>query len=175
MSDNQEIKYSSLLQKLHWLTLVLIIATFAFIEFRGIFPKGTENRDLMKLCHFTLGFTLLWLTIIRWFIRRQPDNSAAIQATNPPIARYAHLCFYLLLVIMPILGWLTLSAEGKPLIYFGMELPRLVSENHDLAEVFEETHELLGNLFYLLIAGHVLAALYHHFIVKDHTIKKMLP
>ncbi|GLX77967.1 cytochrome b [Thalassotalea insulae] len=175
MSDNQVIKYSGLLQKLHWLTLVLIIATFAFIEFRGIFPKGTDNRDLMKLCHFTLGFTLLLLTAIRWFIRRLPNNLAAIQTITPPIARYAHLCFYFLLITMPILGWLILSAEGKSLVYFGLELPRLITENHELAEVFEETHELLGKLFYLLITVHALAALYHHVIKKDHTLKKMLP
>ena len=54
-----------------------------------------------------------------------------------------------------------------------MELPALLAENEDLAHQLEDLHKLLANIFYFLIGFHVLAALYHHFIRKDDTLKRM--
>ncbi len=167
-------KYSSTSRLIHWFMLVLIAATFAFIEFRGIFEKGTDARDLMKLIHFTLGSIVFLLVFARFYFRIRPSNNGAI-STTPPLAKYVHLIFYGIMIIMPILGYLTLNAEDKSLIFFGLELPRLISPNESLADFFEESHEVIGTVFYVLIALHVGAALFHHFIKKDQTINKMLP
>ena len=79
------------------------------------------------------------------------------------------------MLVMPILGWLILSAAGKPIPFCGLELPPLIAENKELAKNLKEIHETIGVLGYYLIAIHVLAALYHHHIRKDNTLTRMLP
>jgi superoxide oxidase len=76
---------------------------------------------------------------------------------------------------MPLLGWLILSAEAKPIPFFGLELPALIGANKDLAKRIEEIHQTIGTLGYLLIGAHALAGLYHHYIARDNTLRRMSP
>ncbi|MGE5758408.1 MAG: cytochrome b, partial [Sideroxydans sp.] len=76
---------------------------------------------------------------------------------------------------MPITGWLLLSATGKPVPFFGLELPALIGENKDLAKTLKDIHEFVGTAGYYLIGLHAAAALYHHYIVRDNTLLRMLP
>ena len=71
------------------------------------------------------------------------------------------------------LGWLILSAEGKAIPFFGLELPALMSPNDESAELFEEIHELVATAGYALLGLHAVAAIFHHHIVKDNTLKRM--
>jgi cytochrome b561 len=91
-------------------------------------------------------------------------------------AAAGHGLLYLLLLAQPISGWIMSSAGGYPVSLFGLvDVPALVGENHDLHESLEEVHEVL---FYALAAVavlHALAALYHHFFMKDDTLRRMLP
>jgi cytochrome b561 len=73
---------------------------------------------------------------------------------------------------LPILGWLTLSAGGKAIPF---ALPALVAENKDMATWYKEVHGWLGDMFYIVIALHAGAALFHHYGVKDNTLTRMLP
>ena len=79
------------------------------------------------------------------------------------------------MISMPILGWLTLSAEGKEIVLVFVELPALLAPNDSLAELFEECHEILGTVGYFAIAIHASAALFHHYFLHDKTLSKMLP
>jgi cytochrome b561 len=76
---------------------------------------------------------------------------------------------------MPVLGWLVLSASGKPIPFFGVELPALLAQNKDLASQLKEVHETMGTIGYFLIGLHAVAALFHHYIVRDNTLVRMLP
>ena len=86
-----------------------------------------------------------------------------------------HLALYVFMIGMPIAGWLILSGEGKPVPFFGLELPALIAKNHDLAETIEHWHKEVGEWAYYLVGLHAVAALYHHYIVKDNTVLRMLP
>ena len=86
-----------------------------------------------------------------------------------------HLTLYALMVVMPILGWLMLSAAGKPIPFFGLELPALIGTDKELSKQIKEVHEWIGTAGYYLIGLHVLAALYHHHIQHDNTLTRMLP
>lgn len=171
-------RYSTISISLHWLMFVLIAAGYAFIELRELFPKGSEPRDAMKSLHFMLGLSVLLLVIPRLIIRalgatpRIVPEPAAWQHT---LAKLAHLALYVFMLVMPMLGWLLLSAAGKPIPFFGLHLPALVSENKDLAEWIKEIHETIGEIGYYLIGLHVLAALFHHFFQHDNTLTRMLP
>ncbi|MHB1092964.1 MAG: cytochrome b [Thiobacillus sp.] len=76
---------------------------------------------------------------------------------------------------MPLLGWLVLSAGGKPIPFFGLELPALIGENKALAKQLEERRETVGTLGYYLIGLHGVAALVHHYIKRDDTLIRRLP
>ncbi|HUX31865.1 MAG TPA: cytochrome b/b6 domain-containing protein, partial [Thiobacillus sp.] len=68
-----------------------------------------------------------------------------------------------------------LSAAGKPIPFFGLELPALIGENKDLGKQIKEVHEFVGTTGYFLIGLHTVAALYHHYIKHDNTLTRMLP
>jgi cytochrome b561 len=171
-------RYGGLMMSLHWLMLLLIVAVYACIELREFYPKGSDIRAGLKTWHFMLGlavFALVWLRlVVRWF------------AVSPPIVpppprwqrRLAHLselAIYAFMVLMPLLGWLTLSGESKPVPFFGVQLPPLIGENAAWAKQFENAHELIGTGGYFLIGVHALAALVHHYIQRDNTLMRMLP
>jgi len=76
---------------------------------------------------------------------------------------------------MPLLGWLTLSADAKQIPFFGLQLPPLVGENKVVADWAKEIHESGGTIGYFLIGLHAAAALYHHYFVRDNTLQRMVP
>ncbi len=85
------------------------------------------------------------------------------------------VALYALMIGMPLLGWLTLSAEGKPIPFFFVQLPALVNESKSVADWAKELHETGGTIGYFLIAMHAAAALFHHYVVGDNTLRRMLP
>lgn len=76
---------------------------------------------------------------------------------------------------MPLAGWLMLSAAGKPIPFFGLELMPLVAPDKELASLVKECHEIAGRCGYVLIGFHAASALAHHFIRRDDTLLRMLP
>ncbi len=81
---------------------------------------------------------------------------------------------YAFLIIMPILGWLTLSAGGKVIPFFGLELPALIAPDKAFASSVKEVHITIGTIGYYLIGLHAAAALYHHYFLHDDTMLRML-
>ncbi|MFM5395825.1 cytochrome b [Aeromonas veronii] len=178
MLMNSEQRYGTLNIGLHWLTLWAMIAVYALIEFRDIFPKGDPGRDLMKEWHFMLGLLIFALVFVRLALRWMSPTPRIVPEFSPlmhKLAKLAHLALYGFLILTPLFGWLLLSAAGKPIPFFGLELPALLSPSPDLKGLIKEVHETLGNIGYALIGLHTVAALYHHHILKDNTLTNMLP
>ena len=86
-----------------------------------------------------------------------------------------HGALYALMIGMPLAGWVLLSAEGEPIPFFGQHLPALVAEGKTLADTVKEIHETGGTIGYFLIGLHAAAALFHHYVVRDNTLRRMLP
>ena len=131
---NTESRYGSLTIALHWLTLLLIAGVYACIELKGNFPKGSETRELLKQWHFMLGlsvFLLVWLRLLVRLASPTPRIEPAIPAWQATLARLMHYALYLMMIGLPFAGWLILSAAGKPIPFFGLELPPLVDKNPD--------------------------------------------
>ncbi len=170
-------RYHPLLIGAHWLTLVLLIAVYALIELREFYLKGSDPRELMKTWHFMLGLAVFGLVLIRLPLRlalHAPPIMPAPPAWQRHLAAAMHLTLYALLVVLPVLGWLTLSAKGKPIPFFGLQLPALIGPDTALAGSLEDLHEVIGTLGYWLIGLHAAAALVHHYIVRDDTLQRML-
>ena len=175
---NTETRYGGLSIALHWLMLVLLIGVYACIELRTNFPKGDETRELLKQWHFMLGlavFALVWLRLLARVIAPTPRIVPAAPAWQMIPAKLMHLALYLLMICTPFAGWMILSAAGKPIPFFGMELPPLVGQNIELAKQIKGWHELAGVTGYWLIGLHALAGLLHHYVIRDNTLTRMLP
>lgn len=170
--------YGSLFIGLHWLMFVLLVVVYACIELKGLFPKGSDPREALKVWHSMLGLWVLLLVLPRLFLRLSGTTPAI--TPEPPAwqqsaARLVHLALYVFMITMPLLGWLLLSAAGKPIPFFGLQLPALIGENKELGKFIEEIHETLGEVGYYLIGLHIAAGLYHHHILHDDTLTRMLP
>ncbi|MEO8004502.1 MAG: cytochrome b [Betaproteobacteria bacterium] len=172
------VRYGRASIALHWLMLIVIAAVYACIELRVNFPKGSDLREGLKTWHFMLGLTVLLLVVVR-VVLRLADKTPPIQPAAPgwqvALSRLMLAALYALMIGMPLLGWLTLSAEGKGIPFFFVQLPALVNESKSVADWAKELHETGGTIGYFLIAMHAAAALFHHYVMRDNTLRRMLP
>ena len=173
-----QVRYGRLTISLHWLTLLVLAGVYAAIELRIMFPKGSGIREAFKTWHFMLGLLILLIMLVRLAARLM--RSAPPITPPPPIWQYRasramHAALYGLLLAMPIAGWAMLSASGAPIPFFGLELPPLVAPDKQLAAQIKAIHTQAGTIGYWLIGMHAAAALYHHHILKDDTLRRILP
>ena len=170
--------YGSTLIVLHWLMLVLIVAVYACIEIRELYPRGSAIREGLKTWHYMLGlsvFALVWLRLIARFLAPVPAIVPRPPQWQMRVAHVTEFAIYIFMFVMPLLGWLILSGENQPVPFFGLHLPALMSENKALAKQIEEIHETIGKVGYFLIGLHAAAALTHHYFYRDNTLVRMLP
>ncbi|MFC5437088.1 cytochrome b [Rhodanobacter umsongensis] len=171
-------RYGSLSIAMHWLMLLLLVGVYACINLRGLFPRGSDLREGLKTWHFMLGLTVFALVILRLAIRWLGD-APRIQPQpalwQRRLSGLMHLALYVFMIAMPLLGWLTLSAAGKTVPFFGVQLPALVGADKALADSVKELHETIGTIGYYLIGLHAAAALFHHYVARDNTLLRMLP
>ncbi|MGN6118482.1 MAG: cytochrome b [Rhodanobacter sp.] len=172
-------RYGSLSIGMHWLMLLLLVAVYACIELREFYPRGSDLRDGLKTWHFMLGLSVFALVFVRLAIRLVSGPIPPIRPAPPVwqerLAALMHLALYAFLIAMPLLGWLTLSASGKPIPFFGLQLPALVGADKALADSLKEIHETIGTIGYYLVGLHAAAALVHHYVNRDDTLRRMLP
>lgn len=161
--------------RLHWLSVLLIVVVYCTMEFRGQFAKGSDIREAMKLVHFYAGQLVLLLALLRLVLHRRYPSQVSGPAHLRWLAGGAHLALYGFMIAMPLLGWALLNLEGKSLSYLGFELPQLLAKNHDRAEWVEELHEAGALIGYGLIALHAAAALLHHYVLRDNSLRAMRP
>ena len=173
-------RYSSTSIALHWLMAVLLVATAATMELKGIYPKGSAGRDALKAVHYMLGasvFALVWLRLLARTAGTTPPITPALPVWQARVSHVVQWALYLLMVGLPVLGLLTLSASGKPVaLLWGLQLPLLpLAQSRDTASWFKEIHETGATVGYVLVGLHTAAALLHHYIQRDNTLLRMLP
>lgn len=178
VSGNPKAHYDSASIALHWLMVVLIAAVYTCIELRVNFPRGSDLREGLKSWHFMLGLSVLLLVAVRVVLRLSnatPPIQPAPARWQVILSRLMLVALYTLMMVMPLLGWLTLSAGGKPIPFFFVQLPALDNESKFVADWAKELHEIGGTIGYALIALHAAAALFHHYFVRDNTLRRILP
>lgn len=163
---------------LHWIMLLLLAAVYASIELRELFPKGSDPRENIKALHFMLGLCVLALVTLRVALRFSapaPQIEPAPSRVQQIMSKLMHAALYGFMVGMPLAGWLYLSAKGSPVPFFGLELPALMGKDLQFAARIKEWHETVGEAGYWFIGLHAAAALFHHHVIKDNTLRLMLP
>ncbi|MFT6056718.1 MAG: cytochrome b561 [Pseudohongiellaceae bacterium] len=155
-----------------------MVAIYGSIELHETIPRGNPLRAATEDWHIYLGFTILVLALARLFINMR--LTAPPISPNPPswqmlATKGMKIYLYALMLIMPILGWLYLSANDEAINWFFIPLPAIAPVSETIAEFAGEAHEIFGLSGYLFIGIHAAAALYHHYLVKDDTLRRMLP
>lgn len=174
MKMNQRYHPSQIL--LHAVIGLLIVLTFAFGKYVASLPLSPAKFQLISY-HKWGGIIVLLLVVVR-IVLRLLKGAPPLPATMSPLARLAahagHLALYVLMLAVPLSGWLMSSAYGIPVVLFGvLPLPDLIAANPALAEQLGEVHELLNQLLLITVILHVLAALKHHFIDRDGLLQRM--
>ena len=171
--------YGSLAKFLHWAIVVLIVAQWFLVEGAEKAGEDTPEQAALMGWHISVGMTVLLLALARiaWKVYngRHPAPIGEV-VWQRKAAAAGHGILYLLILLQPISGWLATSTGGYPVGYFGwFDFPALAGENHDLHETMEEVHEFLFNALVVVAVVHIAAAYYHHFALKDDTLRRMLP
>ena len=178
---NTEQHYGAVAIGLHWLMAALLITLLVMGLYMVSLPDaGFDTRKIaLILYHKQLGMLALALAVVRlaWRVGNAlPSLVEMLPDWQKVIARLVHLCFYALMLALPVTGWLMSSAAGFSVSLFGLfDLPDLVARNDYLFRAFIEIHKWLGYALLACIVVHAGAALRHHFMFKDETLRKMWP
>jgi cytochrome b561 len=163
---------------LHWLIVALLVAQFIFAWTMPHIGRDTPVTTLISL-HFTFGVLILAVAVLRLFWRASHGEPAPEDGVPPwqtASARIVHWLLYLLLLLLPLLGWLNASWRGMPLVMFGLELPKLLATRAPGWGWTGDLHVVLANYLLLALVGlHVAAALYHYLVRRDRVLQRVLP
>jgi len=171
-------RYSGLAIGLHWLIAIAITGSFSVGLYMADLPLSPLKLRLYSW-HKWAGVTIFLFVAVRlgWrLLHRPPELPAGMPPWQSKTAVATHVLLYLLMIAVPLTGWLMSSAKGFQTVYFGvLPLPDLLAKNDELGELLEELHSLLNFSMAALVVAHLGAALKHHFIDHDDVLTRMLP
>lgn len=160
---------------LHWLTAALVVGLWAMGQTIDFFPKGGPRitaRSLHIVFGVALALVLAWR--IGWRlsggVRLPPAGAGRLDA----LASFVHRALYLLLIATVLLGIANVWVRGDTI--FGLlKIPAFDTANPGLRETVEDWHGLSANILLALAAAHAAAGLFHHLVLKDGVLRRMLP
>lgn len=171
-------RYTRTAIALHWLIALGLIGTFALGFYMADLPLSPNKLKLYSW-HKWAGITLLALAVIRlaWrLVNRPPEFPQSMGVSARLTAHAGHGLLYVLMLGIPLSGWIMSSAQGFPVVWFGiLPLPDLVEKSKELGELMKNVHVWLNYMMLFAVTGHMAAAFYHQFYKKDRTLERMLP
>lgn len=163
---------------LHWLTFLLVLA-LAVIGLLMTDMRTSPAKIQVYALHKSLGLSVLALTALRllWlFSARLPGRIEGTPGWQHAIAKLTHAAMYAMLLLVPFSGWWFNSASGFPLRWFGLfAVPKLGAFDPLVKAAAKQTHETLFWILAAVVAVHAAAALWHHYRMRDLTLRRMLP
>lgn len=170
--------YTGTAKTLHWLIVALLIGQFIVAWVMPDIGRNTPVTTVISL-HFSFGIMILAIAVVRlgWRVTHgEPAPEDGVPPWQTASARVVHWLLYLLLFVIPILGWINASWRGMPIVMFGLELPKLVATRAPGFGWTGDVHMLLAYYGMLTLVGlHVAAGLYHYFWQRDGVLQRMLP
>jgi cytochrome b561 len=167
--------YNPLAKALHWAVAVLIVVQLLIAWRMPDIHKGTLPEGAIAW-HLRVGVAIVILVVARalWRIARPPTPGSVDATVLGRVARAGHALLYLLMVVVPALGWANASSRDWAVGLAGVELPRLMAPGAALGHVLGDIHGYLAWTLGVVAALHVLAGLYHQLALHDDTMRRMI-
>lgn len=170
------LRYSTPAIVLHWLIALLICAAFPLGVYMHELPLSPDKLKLYSY-HKWIGITVLMLAVIRatWRLTHTaPPLPGGITRWQRRASQVVHALLYLLILAIPLSGWLMSSAKGFQTVWFGvLPLPDLIGKDKALGELLAGVHTTLNFTLLALVILHVAGALKHHFVERQPFLQRM--
>ena len=167
-TENTADRYGRRSRMLHWTIAILFIALIPMGVFASMIPEGAAYRNAYYVVHKTLGVVVMASVVVRLFWNRRskrPALDAHLKPIERKLAHGVHVALYLVMIAMPLTGWIMTSFHGYPTFFFAWELQPLWSPSDTATIIWGTLHKyLIPYLIYLILSSHILGALKHHYI-----------
>ena len=171
-------QYTSTAKALHWGIAVLIFGMLGLGFYMTDLALSPTKLQLYSW-HKWAGVTVFMLVVLRlaWRAAHKPPALPKHMSSIERMAAHAgHHVLYLLMLAIPLSGWLMSSAKGFQTVWFGvLPLPDLLAKDKATGDLLQTVHMSLNFILIAVLLGHVGAALKHHFINRDDVLTRMLP
>ena len=178
MIRNSDQEWGAVAKALHWIMALTVLLMFVLGWMAVNAPMSPTKLQLFSW-HKSIGLTLLALVILRLLWRlanKTPARPAGVSTMEYALAKIAHAALYLLMILMPMSGYVINSTANFPFRLFGwVRIPNLIPANEAWQNVAENIHFILFCAFALLIVVHAAAAVRHHVIKRNSVLTRMLP
>ena len=185
MNDSRQ-RYHGIAISLHWLIAILVIGLLIVGNYMVSLDESEPLRFVLTQWHKSFGIVALLLIIIRVLWRlthRPPQLPEHLKPWEIKAAGLAHILLYLLIILIPVSGWIMVSSSplGLPTVIFNsIHWPHLapldtLPGKAELSSLFREVHAVAGSLLILLLIAHIGAALRHQFVLHDDVLNRMSP
>jgi len=168
--------YDGVAIALHWATAFLVFSNFILAQTWGWF--GRPWHGWMEQTHMSFGVLLTMVILARILWRFIPGHQIpSLQVGWVRLAsKAAHYLLYILLIAEAALGFAFRWGAGRPMAFFGTGIPPLIGKMpKPVTHQLREFHEWIGWAIVIIAVAHALAALYHHYVLKDRVLRRMLP
>lgn len=170
--------YGAVAKLFHWTIAALIAVQFVIAFVMPPMRRGTVPGTLINL-HFSFGALILLIVLLRlgWRVARPvPLKTQHLPVWQVTAALWTHRLFYAVLLVSPVLGWASASARDWDVSLFGfVALPALLPPKTRIGFLAGDVHTALSWFLLALIALHIGSAFYHHFVLRDGVLQRMLP
>lgn len=174
---NTSTSFGSLTKFLHWAVFILFIVQPTLIYWRRSLPEGHAWSMDMIMTHKSLGFVVLALAVMMLFWRHMGTRPSlgVLPTWERNLARFTHLGLYIVMLAMPITGYMMSSYSPYGVFFFGYPVPTFVEQSKDMGALFHDIHEYVSYAAGVFVTLHVVGALKHHFVDKNNILRRMLP
>lgn len=176
-------RYDGLTIFLHWLTALCVIFLFASAHIWEVLERGTPLRKGLQSVHISIGILLAVILTGRLLWRlfsavtgRNPPEPVKMSTLMKAVAHLTHLTLYVLLVAQVVLGFLFRWSQAEPFYFFGLiPIPDVFNFDSVMTRTFGSLHNNVAWALIVLAGVHALAALFHHYVLRDGILRRMLP
>jgi len=172
-------KYSGVAMSLHWLIAALIIGGFALGWIMTDIPGFTPTKLKYFSWHKWIGVTALLFIVIRMIWRAThtpPALPDGMSRLNVVAAHATHHLLYVLMLLVPVSGYLYSSIAGIQVVYLGiLPLPTLLAPHHEWQHIARDIHVYLDWTLAGFVVLHLLAVIKHQVLDRDKLLSRMLP
>ena len=168
-------KYNLSMRVFHWLVSIIIL-TLLFVGFTMTGMPASDSKWQVYALHKSFGVLALIIVIMRVINRMKseiPDYPVELNSRDIILSKMTVHALYLIMILMPLSGYLMSSLGGYPVVFFGYTLPVWLPIKQDLATFFHSTHGFLGILLSVLIGLHLLGTIKHYLIERVNLLKRM--